>query len=70
MGGFKVRVCVYMCVCWYRARQLKVVLKKQNAAATVIASHVRKYLQQKKYLELKERHKAATTIQAAFRYIT
>ena len=50
-----------------RARKLRESLKIQSQAVTVIAAHVRSFLQKKRYLEIKRRHYAAIKIQAVFR---
>jgi hypothetical protein len=50
-----------------RARRLRETLKIQSRAVTVLASHVRTFLQKKRFVEMKRRQYAATKIQAVFR---
>ena len=56
-------------LCPYRARRLRATLKQQSQAVTVLAKHMRTYLQQKRYGEMKKRHYAAIKIQAVFRWV-
>ena len=51
-----------------RARRLRETLKIQSRAVTVLASHMRTFLQKKRFVEMKRRQYAATKIQAVFRY--
>ena len=56
-------------LCSYRARRLRATLKQQSQAVTVLAKHMRTYLHQKRYGEMKKRHYAAIKIQAVFRWV-